>query len=116
MPPAPEWLTEIGRRIWSETLEAAPAGLLKRLDVKIFTGWVEAAALHEEACRIQAGKPLFPKTRKGSECISPVVTMINRQVMIMAKLASELGFTPSSRARVTIDAPDSDDGAAKYLT
>jgi phage terminase small subunit len=33
---------------------------------------------------------------------SPYISIVNRQAEIMMRLASELGFTPASRSRITV--------------
>ncbi len=39
---------------------------------------------------------------KGEDMQSPYLAIINKQAMIMARLAAELGFTPSARSRIAI--------------
>jgi phage terminase small subunit len=34
---------------------------------------------------------------------SPYLSIINKQAQIMVKAAAEMGFTPSSRSRISVD-------------
>ena len=65
---------------------------------------------------MQANRPLLSKTKKlGTEFVSPLVSIINREALIMLRLATEMGFTPSSRCRIECPTGPSDDAGAKYL-
>lgn len=122
----PEWLTEDQRRVWTVAIASAPVGLLKRLDSGALLVWVIAAEMHERATRAQAkidaagGLPLLSASPEGYHIQSPYLPIINRQAQIMLKAASELGFTPSSRSRISVTPDDDEDedqrNARKYFT
>ncbi len=65
--------------------------------------WVVAEDLHRQAT-IAVGKfGLITKSpQKGDPMQNPYLPIINRQATIMMKAAAELGFTPSSRSRVSL--------------
>jgi phage terminase small subunit len=93
-------MTERQREIWAGILADAPHGLLRRIDRQLLVNYVELVERHERAAIAQrqvdnaAGTaPLL--SRIG---ISPYLKIMNHCVMLMSKLQSELGFTPSARA------------------
>jgi P27 family predicted phage terminase small subunit len=46
------------------------------------------------------------KSPTGFPIQSPYLSIANRQAEIMMRIASEFGFTPASRSRITTPAPD----------
>jgi phage terminase small subunit len=103
--------------------------MLKRLDRDILAAWVVASDIHATAAmkqtEIDAGRDAVlltlvggtlnaEGTRVGGQLQqSPYLPIINRQALIMARLASELGFSPVSRSRVDVGkAPDEGHGNA----
>lgn len=121
---APGWFTDEQRAVWRYAIDHAPAGLLKHLDGHTLAIWCIAAEMHQRAVVSQAtidaagGLPLLSRSPEGYTIQSPYLPIINKQAAIMLKAAAELGFTPSSRSRITVQ-PD-DDGeksvAQKYFT
>ncbi len=102
---APEWMSEGQKQIWTRAIKSAPAGLLKELDESVLVAWVVAADLHREASQKVARFGMMTKTPKTSEPMqNPYLAVLNRQAQIMLKAAAEMGFTPSSRSRVSVDA------------
>lgn len=121
----PGWFSEQQREIWAYGLKSAPRGLLKALDQSVYVVWVIACDVHRQAAeQITAAGPAGllrrtparfgpknPKTGKPTRILGAVVEatlvgIMNRQAKIMLKAAAEMGFTPSSRARVTADPYD----------
>ncbi len=99
----PDWLSDDQRLGWAYAIAESPKGLLKRLDRSALTVWVVAEDLHRQAT-IAVGKfGLITKSpQKGDPMQNPYLPIINRQATIMMKAAAELGFTPSSRSRVSL--------------
>lgn len=132
---APDWFTDAQRDVWSYGLRSAPRGLLKAIDLSVFTVWVVACDAHRQAAEQLAklgpgglltrtatrhGRPDAngnPTTVGGSVVQSPLVGIMNRQALIMIKAAAEMGFTPSSRARVVTDphAPLGNDPESEFF-
>lgn len=107
---APEWMTDSQKSIWAKAIRSAPAGLLKELDESVLVTWVVAADLHRQASENVARFGLLTTTpNTGEEIQSPYLPIVNRQAQIMLKAAAEMGFTPSSRSRVSMDAEKSAD-------
>ena len=118
----PDGLSEAQRAIWIEAISDAPKGLLKRIDASVFLAWVVARELHTRAMiaqsKLDASSPLqlLMRTRNGEIVQSPYLPIINKQAALMTKCAAELGFTPSTRSRISIQTPEEDDDAtAKYF-
>lgn len=113
---APEWFNDLQREYWNSALQSAPRGLLGTMDREVLTVWVCASVLHRLAVVAQTeldkGKsaPMLTKTPGGMPVQSPYVGIINKQSSVMLKAASEMGFTPSSRARLSVDASSGDTG------
>lgn len=104
---APDWLTDEQKACWTYAIANAPEGMLRRLDRSAMTAFVVAEDLHRQAS-IAVGKfGLITKSpTKGEPMQNPYLPIINRQAQIMLKAAAELGFTPSSRSRVTVNKDD----------
>jgi P27 family predicted phage terminase small subunit len=114
--PPPE-LTESQAAIWRAGMESAPAGLLTPADYHTYLSWVVACDQHEQARQAQAqleadgNPPLLMKS--GNTLVpSPYVSIMHRTHLRMMKAASELGFSPASRPRVSAGpAPERTDDA-----
>lgn len=102
---APLWLTAGQREVWLEAVASAPKGLLTRLDASVLLVWVVAKDMHRQASEAVARFGMVTETPRTQEPMqSPYLAIMNKQAMIMLKAAAEMGFTPSSRTRVAIDA------------
>src|SRR5690606_11687288 len=109
----PEWMSDSQRAGWNYAIEHAPKGLLKKHDASVLTVWVVAEDLHRQATRALAKCRLSTKQpRAGEPMQRPYRPIINRRAQMMMKAAAELGFTPSSRSRVEVDAHDGQEDPA----
>lgn len=88
---------------WNQAIADAPAGLLRRLDLRVLTVWSIAAWLHSDAARQVAASVTVLQTKSGELVQHPSLAILNKQAIIMLKAAAEMGFTPSSRSRVAVD-------------
>ena len=122
----PKWFSDQQRESWEYVLEHAPHGLLKGLDRSTLVGFVVAENLHREAAEHVAAEGVvlkgLPRETKGGKVIegglyqSPWMAVLNRQALIMMKAAAELGFSPASRSRITLEPEEAgDDPARKYF-
>jgi P27 family predicted phage terminase small subunit len=100
---APDWLSETQRASWAYAIAHSPRGLLRMLDHSALMVWVVAEDLHRQALAEVGKLGLVVETKLGNPIQNPYLPILNRQAAIMLKAASELGFTPSSRSRVTTD-------------
>lgn len=98
----PDWMSDEQKASWRYAIEHAPQGLLRRIDQSALVAWVVAEALHREATKELTKTTLLVKAPvTGLPIQNPYLAIINRQSQIMLKAAAELGFTPSSRSRVS---------------
>lgn len=97
----PDWFTVDQADAWAYAIENAPLGLLKKIDRGALVVWVVASDLHRRATLALNGE-LICKGSNGTEYQSPHLAVANRQALIMLKAAAELGFTPSSRTRISV--------------
>jgi P27 family predicted phage terminase small subunit len=106
----PEYMSEGAKAAWRYALESAPPGLLKKLDMSILEVWAQAADLYRKAQAGLAKTGLLVKApNTGVPMQSPYLAIANKQAQIMAKAATEMGFTPASRSRVTLPMESADD-------
>ena len=94
---------------WTQAIADAPAGLLRRLDLRVLAIWSVAAWLHSEAAKSVSTSAAVVLTREGNMIQHPSLAILNKQAAIMLKAASEMGFTPSSRSRISTGAGAEDD-------
>jgi P27 family predicted phage terminase small subunit len=98
----PDWMNDDQKDGWRYAIRHSPPGLLKRIDRSALTAWVIAEDMHRQAVIKQHDTPLLIKAPKtGVLMQSLYLPIINRQALIMMKAASELGFSPVSRPRVS---------------
>ena len=97
----PEWLTAEQREAWAYVIANAPRDVLKRIDKSIVAGFVVAEDLHRQASIEVARSGLLVKSPKQAlQMQNPYLAIANRQFVLMQRAASELGFSPCSRARI----------------
>jgi P27 family predicted phage terminase small subunit len=115
----PSWLSDEQRATWRYAIAHAPAGLLKKLDAGLLTLWVCAAVEHRTAAeeqmkldQVRGAKPLLVRSHRGPLRPSPYLRIGARAAQAMARIASELGFTPASRCRLAVPPRGGDDGGA----
>lgn len=100
----PDWMSADQRESWDYAVSHAPRGLLRSLDRGVFATWVCAEAAHRKAAEALARHGLVRKTKAGDTVPSLYEGIMNRQAQIMLRAASELGFSPTSRAKIAIKA------------
>lgn len=98
----PEHFSETQKAIWTYAIEHAPLSLLRKIDLDLLASWCTAVALQREALQKLAGAPLVVRSPAGGFVPNPFLTVLNKQALIMIRAASELGFTPTGRARIAI--------------
>jgi len=100
---APEWLTAAQQAGWAYAISNAPPELLRRLDRAVLAIWVVAEDIHRQAALKVAEFGILTKSpEKQTPMQSPFLPILNKQAQIMLKAASEMGFTPASRARIDV--------------
>ncbi|MXO58488.1 phage terminase small subunit P27 family [Altererythrobacter salegens] len=95
-------LSSAQKKVWARVVKHAPFGLLQPIDAEVLTRYVVAACLYDEAAASIDASPVLVRAPSGYPMISPWLAVLNKQQAILQSLASELGFTPSSRARLGV--------------
>ena len=109
---APAWLTPTQKESWQYAIENAPKTILRRIDRGALAVWVVAEDTHAFAAQRVAQTGMIARSPTGYPMNNPYLSIVNRQALIMLRAASELGFTPSARARlVSGEAAPQDDWA-----
>ena len=97
----PPELSPIARQEWDRVApELATAGRLTPFDRGLLAAYCVAYALWAEAVDALQKYGAMIKSPTGYPVQSPYLSMANRQVEIMIRIASEFGFTPASRSRL----------------
>lgn len=106
LPNAPESLTMAAKVEWKRLAqELFEAGLLTNVDRNALANYCEAWADWIDAREHieKSGKTTI--TDKGYEMQSPWISIANKAAANMLRIAAEFGFTPASRARISVAAP-----------
>lgn len=100
----PEWLSAREQYYWRRAIANAPEGMMKRLDAGMLTSYVQAQATIESASRkiAEAGHVIKMPGPAGAFMQNPFVSIHRQATQTMARIGTELGFSPSSRSRVKI--------------
>jgi P27 family predicted phage terminase small subunit len=86
---------------WRYAIENAPRDVLKRIDKTVLAGFIVAADTHRRSSVAMAQTELLVKSpTQGLPLQNPYLPIVNRQMVLMTRAASELGFTPCWRARI----------------
>ena len=97
---APDWFNSEQKLDWAYAIANAPRNVLKRIDKALLAAFIVALDTHRRATVAMAATLLVKSPTQGLPIQSPYLPIINRQAMLMTRMASELGFTPCSRARI----------------
>jgi P27 family predicted phage terminase small subunit len=102
IPECPPELGEVARREWNRLVgELAALQLLTNLDRAALAAYCGAYAMWAEATEAIQKFGTMVKSPSGYPVQSPYVSIANRQTEIMIRIASEFGFTPASRSRLS---------------
>ena len=110
IPDCPTELGEVARREWDRLAsELGKLKLLTALDRAALAAYCGAYALWAEATEAIQKYGTMVKSPSGFPIQSPYVSIANRQAEIMMRIASEFGFTPASRSRISTPADHAPD-------
>jgi P27 family predicted phage terminase small subunit len=87
--------------------ELASLKILTALDRAALAAYCNAYGLWAEAIEAIQKYGTMVKSPTGYPIQSPYVSIANRQAEIMMRIASEFGFTPASRSRISTPNPES---------
>src|ERR1043166_9654629 len=106
MPDCPSELGPVAKREWDRLVgELATLRLLTNLDRAALAAYCGAYALWAEAMEAIQKYGTMVKSPSGYPIQSPYVAIANRQPGLMIRIASEFGFTPPSRSRISTPSP-----------
>jgi len=107
IPDCPPQLGPIAREEWERlTTELASLRIITALDRSALAAYCNAYGLWAEATEAIQKYGTMVKSPTGYPIQSPYVSIANRQAEIMMRIASEFGFTPASRSRISAPAED----------
>ena len=98
----PKWMTELQGQYWTAAVEGAPPDLLRVIDGATLAIYAVAAALHQQATEAQAAVELSPDGLHAS----PFLRIIDAAGARLLRAIGELGFSPSSRPKLSPGATD----------
>jgi P27 family predicted phage terminase small subunit len=105
----PAHLTEAQKARWRWALDRAPRNVLRTVDREALTAFciagdlVQQANVAQQALDIGKVLPFLTKSDKGRPTLSPYVRLMLRALPMLLRAAAECGFTPASRAGMSID-------------
>jgi len=109
-PVVPECPPELGasaQREWHRLVgDLSKFQLLTNLDRAALAAYCGAYALWAEATEAIQKYGTMVKAPSGFPMQSPYIAIANRQAEIMMRIASEFGFTPASRSRISMPQQD----------
>lgn len=107
----PVGLNKDARAAWQLAVECAPEGVLTALDAGVLERWARNYALYRKLAKlVDKGGVVFMVDGEPTEKLSPTFNALIKVQQILAKCETELGFTPGSRARVSVWKKDDDQG------
>jgi P27 family predicted phage terminase small subunit len=110
IPDCPVELGPVARREWDRLVaELAPLRMLTNLDRAAQASYCGAYGMWAEATEAIQKFGTMVKAPSGFPVQSPYVSIANRQAEIMMRIASEFGFTPASRSRISTPSEDERD-------
>lgn len=105
VPDCPPELGSVAQKEWHRlAAELGKLRILTQLDRAALAAYCGAYALWAEATENIQKYGTMVKSPTGYPIQSPYVSIANRQAEIMMRIASEFGFTPASRSRISAPA------------
>jgi P27 family predicted phage terminase small subunit len=98
----PDWFTAEQADVWRHTLAVAPIHILTGTDRQLLTTWCTAVVDHRNAVLdVQKRGQLI--IGEGKSLVSnPSIRIANHAAGIILRALAEMGFSPSSRAKLEI--------------
>ena len=102
VPDCPVELGSVARKEWDRLVgDLAALRILTSLDRAALAAYCGAYGMWAEATEAIQKFGTMVKSPTGYPVQSPYVSIANRQAEIMMRIASEFGFTPASRSRIS---------------
>jgi P27 family predicted phage terminase small subunit len=103
------------RDAWKYAIDHAPKGVLKKIDLSVLAVWVVSWVMHQRATEALQSGPHVLKTPNGAAQQSPWVGILNTSAKNLRAAASDLGFSPSARTRISGEEGGEDDAATEFF-
>jgi P27 family predicted phage terminase small subunit len=97
----PDWFDDMAIFAWHEMMSACPAGVLSRMDSAIFVLYCTTYSAWREALQKVQEEGTTIISESGNVMQSPWYGQMTKQAEALRKLCSDMGFTPTSRTKVT---------------
>jgi P27 family predicted phage terminase small subunit len=116
-PTCPSWLAPDAKRVWKQAVaDMAVMGTLAACDRETLVVYCEAVVHHRQACEMVDGSGVLIKYRN-TFVRNPVLTVVAASGATIVRIAAELGLTPSSRTRLSVQPTEREDEIArKYIS
>lgn len=101
----PEGLSPREQSLWNHAIEAAPKGLLKRIDQTVLRTWVSSTAIAHEASEQMATEGSTLKLPNGYLQKHPACDVWSKATTAQNRASQQLGFDPLSRSKVKSEIP-----------
>ena len=101
----PDYLGDEARALWMRTVAAMPRGVYASTDKEVLEIYCKHYQLYRDAERTlteKFGGNTIIKTPNGMIQTNPLCAQMRMAGLVVAKLAAELGLTPTSRARMEV--------------
>jgi P27 family predicted phage terminase small subunit len=106
LPECPPELSPAGRQEWARlSVELSKLNLITHLDRGALAAYCAAYGFWTEALEQIQKFGTMVKSPTGYPIQSPYLAIANRQAELMIRIASEFGFTPASRSRISAPPP-----------
>lgn len=110
IPPCPKYLEGEARKEWRRiTKQLQINHLITEADRSLLAAYCQAYKIWVDATEKVNKHGTVIKAPSGFPVQSPFVSIANKQVEIMIKLASEFGMSPASRTRIKVEKPPEED-------
>ncbi len=115
--PCPRWLLPEAKREWRKVApELKRLGLATVVDRTALAAYCQAYARWRQAEDVLSREGLIFETASGYLAPRPEVAIAQKSMQIMKGFATEFGFTPSSRSRISVPEQKQGDPFADFLS
>jgi P27 family predicted phage terminase small subunit len=110
-PRCPDWLNPEAKVVWKRVAKQLDAmGLLFSADADIIVAYSHAVVNYQKATRLVEEHGLLVEGRRDGMVTNPAVRIQRDSAQLIRQFASELGLTPSSRSRLSVEEAAADAG------
>lgn len=106
-----DYMSHGAKEAWQYAVTSAPAGLISALDIAVLKRWANCSGMYREALSKidRAGvSGMIIKTPSGILRRSALMDVIRDLALEVKGYETEMGFTPASRSRVSVQMPAPD--------